>query len=413
MGSETNESRFGDLIIQAGFASRSQVDECLQQKRSEESGGRPRQLGAIMVERGILTADDVQLILRAQGKKVLACERCSARFNVVGYSPEKAFRCLKCGGDLVVPAELADVAVDAAAVSEPAPAAAVGLDNLEGRVLSGCKVLQKIAIGGMGSIYKGRQLSMNRDVAVKVLSDELSKDRAYVQRFILEARAAGELSHTNMIHVIDVGTFEGLYYYLMEYVEGDGLDAVLERRGQLDLDETLNIALQTASALEHAHKHGIIHRDIKPDNLILMKDGTIKVADLGIAKKMSVGTHGLTQPGMVLGTPFYMAPEQGKDSRLVDARSDLYALGASMYHMLTGKVPFDGKTCLEVVLKAIDEEPVPLRELNPSLPDGVVAMIEKLMRKKPEERYQTASDLIRDLQRIKAGVEPLLGQAAP
>ncbi|MBI3272340.1 MAG: serine/threonine protein kinase [Planctomycetes bacterium] len=413
MGTQTNESRFGDLIIQAGFATRQQVDECLIQKRSEEQSGRFRQLGAIMVERGLLTADDVQLILRAQGKKVLVCEACRSRFNVVGYSPEKVFRCLKCGGNLAVPPDLKDVGVDGSPVTEAAGAPPVNPDNLEGQVLCGCKVLQKIAIGGMGSIYKGRQLSMSRDVAVKVLSDELSKDRAYVQRFILEARAAGELSHTNLIHVIDVGTHDGLYYYVMEYVEGEGLDAVLERRGQLDPDESLNIALQTASALEHAHKHGIIHRDIKPDNLILMKDGTVKVADLGIAKKISIGTHGLTQPGMVLGTPFYMAPEQGKDSRLVDARSDIYALGASVYHMLTGKVPFDGKTCLEVVLKAIDSEPVPIRDLNPSLPDGLVAVVEKMMKKKPEDRYQNTGDLMKDLHRLKAGVEPLLGLAAP
>ncbi len=281
-------------------------------------------------------------------------------------------------------------------------------DNLEGEVLSGCKILHKIAIGGMGTIYKARQLSMNRDVAIKVLSEELSKDRAYVQRFILEARAAGELSHTNLIHVIDVGTHQNLYYYVMEYVDGEGLDAVLEKRGNLSPGEAIDIVLQTAGALDHAHRKGIIHRDIKPDNIILMPNNQIKLADLGIAKRVTTDAEGITQPGMVLGTPFYMAPEQGKDSRLVDRRSDVYALGASFYHMLSGRVPFDGKTCLEVVLKAIEAKPTPLLKIKENLPGRVVAICEKMMQKEPEDRYQTTQEVIQDVERVKAGLDPLL-----
>lgn len=280
-------------------------------------------------------------------------------------------------------------------------------ENLEGEVLSGCKVLCKIAIGGMGTIYKARQLSMNRDVAVKVLSDELSKDRAYVQRFILEARAAGELSHTNLIHVIDVGTHHNLYYYVMEFVDGEGLDAIIEKRGTFPPGEALDIVLQVAGALDHAHRKAIIHRDIKPDNIILMPNGQIKLADLGIAKRVTTDGEGITQPGMVLGTPFYMAPEQGKDSRLVDRRSDIYALGASFYHMLSGKVPFDGKTCLEVVLKAIEAKPEPLLQIKENLPPRVVAICEKMMQKEPQDRYQTTQEVIQDLERVKAGLDPL------
>lgn len=280
-------------------------------------------------------------------------------------------------------------------------------ENLENEVLSGCKILHKIAIGGMGTIYKARQLSMNRDVAIKVLSDELSKDRAYVQRFILEARAAGELSHTNLIHVIDVGTFHNLYYYVMEYVDGEGLDAVLEKRNFLPPGEGVEIVLQVASALDHAHRKGIIHRDIKPDNIILMPNGMIKLADLGIAKRISAEAEGITQPGMVLGTPFYMAPEQGRDSRLVDARSDIYALGATLYHMLSGQVPFDGKTCLEVVLKAIEAKPTPLLRIKETLPPRVVAICEKMMQKEPDDRYQSTQEVIQDLERVKAGLDPM------
>jgi serine/threonine-protein kinase len=285
---------------------------------------------------------------------------------------------------------------------ETGRAAALDPERMEGQEISGCKIIEKIATGGMGTIYRALQVSMSRQVAIKCLAEDFSRDKQYVQRFVREARAAGELSHTNLIHVMDVGTYQGVYYYIMEFVDGQSMDRILRIKEKLGPETVVEVMLQSAKALSAAHARGIIHRDVKPDNLMITKDGTVKIADLGIAKKLDP-TREATDAGLVLGTPNYMAPEQAQDASLTDTRSDIYALGSTAYHMLTGRPPYTGKNALEILTNVVKKKPVPIEQVRKGLPSGLVAIINKMMQRDPEKRYQSMDDLVKDLDLYKAG----------
>jgi serine/threonine-protein kinase len=279
-----------------------------------------------------------------------------------------------------------------------------GLDpeKMQGQELAGCRILEKIATGGMGTVYRALQMSMNRQVAIKCLAEDFARDKNYVQRFVREARAAGELSHTHLIHVLDVGQHQGVYYYIMEYVDGQSVDRVLRIKERLGPETVTEIVMQTARALAYAHERNIIHRDIKPDNLMITKDGTVKLADLGIAKKLDPNKEA-TDAGLVLGTPNYMAPEQAQDSSLTDRRSDVYALGSTAYHMLTGRPPYTGKNALEVLSNLVKKRPTPVEKLRPEVPKGLILILNKMMARDPEKRYQGMPELVKDLELYKAG----------
>ncbi|MCC6741044.1 MAG: protein kinase [Planctomycetia bacterium] len=275
-------------------------------------------------------------------------------------------------------------------------------EKMEGQEIGGCKITQKIATGGMGTVYKALQVSMSRQVAIKCLAEDFAKDQQYVQRFVREARAAGELSHTNLIHVMDVGVFQGVYFYIMEFVDGQSLDRILRIKEKLGPETVVEILLQSARALSYAHSHDIIHRDIKPDNLMITKEGTVKIADLGIAKKMDRSREA-TDAGLVLGTPNYMAPEQATDAALTDRRSDIYCLGSTVYHMLSGKPPYTGKNALEILTSVVKRKPEPIEKLRPDLPKHLLQIINKMMARDPERRYQSMDELVKDVELYKAG----------
>ncbi|MDQ7780799.1 MAG: serine/threonine-protein kinase, partial [Planctomycetota bacterium] len=190
-------------------------------------------------------------------------------------------------------------------------------ENLVGQTIGGCQITEKFAIGGMATIYKAVHEATGQVVAVKVLLRDLAADPVYVERFIREVKAAGAVKHPNVTTVLDAGTVENVHYFVMEFVEGAPLDATLAERGQLFWQDAIEIGIQIAGALEQAHAAGIIHRDIKPDNIIVMADGVAKLTDMGISKSLRPDAVGLTAPGIILGTPYYMSPEQAKDSRSV------------------------------------------------------------------------------------------------
>ncbi len=271
--------------------------------------------------------------------------------------------------------------------------------------IPGYKIIEKIGHGGMGTVYKARQLSMDRVVALKVLSEKYSTNREFVDRFIREARAAGRLNHPNVIHVHDVSKVNQLHFFSMEFVDGFSLKELLRIQGKMEPGKVLDIALQTAKAIEFAHENAIVHRDIKPDNIMITKDGVVKLADLGIAKSFDEETANDTthQPRRVLGTPHYMAPEQalGKE---IDHRVDIYALGATIYHTLTGHTPFTGSTAHEVIRAHIQESLPPIQEFSPSVPDALCFTVERMMAKLPEKRYSNMTRLIEDLDRCQKGV---------
>lgn len=267
--------------------------------------------------------------------------------------------------------------------------------NLEGSVIGNrYKIQEKIGNGGMATVYKALDQILNRYVAVKVLREEFTTDEEFIKRFNAEAQSAARLIHPNIVSVYDVGQEYNIYYIVMELIQGKTLKQIIEEDGHLSWKWAVNIAIQIASALEMAHKNNIIHRDIKPHNIMITEDGVAKVTDFGIAKAVSNST--ITAFGTTLGSVHYFSPEHARGG-YTDSKSDLYSLGVVMYEMVTGKVPFDADTPVSVALKHMQEEPVPPIKVNKEIPFAVNQIILKAMKKDPNERYQNASEMIKDL----------------
>lgn len=256
------------------------------------------------------------------------------------------------------------------------------------------EIVDRVGSGGMADVYKAKCHRLNRYVAIKILKPEYSSDKNFVTKFRGEAQSVAGLSHPNIVNVYDVGDDDGLYYIVMELVEGITLKKFIERKGKLEIKEAVGIAIQIAQGMEAAHDNHIIHRDIKPQNIIISRDGKVKVTDFGIAKAASTNT--VTQNA--IGSVHYLSPEQARGG-YSDEKSDIYSLGVTMYEMLCGEVPFAGDNTVSVALLHIQGEATPLRELNPEVPVSVEKIVQKCMQKKPERRYLSASELISDLKR--------------
>jgi tRNA A-37 threonylcarbamoyl transferase component Bud32 len=400
-----------------------QVNQALSlQKRM---GGKDhRALGKILVSEGFL--DEVLLMeaLSELGTLTLFCEACRQNYAPGDFDREREYICPVCESRLVI-GDPPDTLSSGAAEETPAlpapavaPRSAPGLDPptisggaprragsdrdpLINKVLGGCQLLERVAQGGMGVVYKARQLNLNRTVAVKVLSEELSRDAGFVRRFIEEARSAAQLNHGNIVHINDVGEYQGVFYFSMEYVDGRNLTTILKEVERLPVERSLEITLEVCKALKHAHGREIVHRDIKPENIMITRDGVVKLADLGLAKKLEPSpSDGLTRAGSILGTPFYMAPEQAKDFSRVDKRSDIYSLGVTLFRMITGKVPFDGRTPIEVMIKVIAGKRQRLSELREEVPPAVEAIVDRMISCEPEDRYQDVSEVIAEISQV-------------
>lgn len=255
-----------------------------------------------------------------------------------------------------------------------------------------------IGIGGMAVVYRATDMLMNRVVAVKVLKDEIASDTASVKRFINESKAVSMLSHPNIVNIYDVSVRDDVKYIVMEYVEGITLKNYMTRKGALSLKELVGYSEQILRALSHAHAKGIVHRDIKPQNIMLLKSGLIKVMDFGIAKLPNAET--VTMTDKAIGTVYYISPEQAS-GQAIDARSDIYSLGVMMYEMATGKLPFTADSPVSVALMQINDSPVPPRDINAQIPQGLEQIIATAMEKEPEKRYQSASDMLSKLIKVK------------
>jgi len=270
------------------------------------------------------------------------------------------------------------------------------------RVLSGRYELSHlVARGGMAEVYRARDQLLDRPVALKVLFPELSVDRSFVERFRREAQAAANLSHPNIVPVFDWGEDNGTYFIVMEFVDGRALSSILRTAGPLHPDRAAEIAADVAGALSYAHRHGVVHRDVKPGNVLITEEGTIKVTDFGIARAVNT-EESLTQTGAVMGTATYFSPEQAEGMG-VDSRSDIYSLGVVIFEMVTGRPPFLGDTPVAVASKHVREHPPAPREVNPGVPPDLEAIILKCLAKSPDHRYATGDDLRIDLLRFREG----------
>jgi serine/threonine-protein kinase len=284
------------------------------------------------------------------------------------------------------------------------------LSQLLGQQIPGYQLLEKLGQGSMGVVYKARQISLNRVVAVKVLHPRLAARPELLERLEHEAHLAARLSHNNIVQAIDVGSAGSLHYFVMELVEGKTIREELDAGKVYAEREAVEVILQVAQALGHAHKRGLLHRDVKPANIVLTTEGIAKLADLGLARTTQGDKMAESERGLLIGTPYYIAPEQVEEGKAVDGRADLYSLGATLYHMVTGQPPFAHKG-VEAVLDAhLHEELTPPDHINPNLSAGLGEVVELLLAKDRKHRYRNADDLVIDLECLLAGEAPKLAR---
>ncbi len=348
---EENSRLVADLAVERGFVTREQLVEALEVAAKLAAMGVPEELGKVLIKKGFINEAQLrELETRLQPKQPVS--------------------------------------------------------------IGGFEILARLGRGGMGTVYKARQVSMDRIVALKVMPPALARDQVFVDRFLREARAVAQLNHPNIVQGIDVGTSGKYHYFAMEYIQGETVQELIVREGAMPERRALEIVLQIAQALHHAHRHDMVHRDIKPDNIIVTQTGVAKLCDLGLAKSMGQDSS-LTQTGMAVGTPYYVSPEQARGESDVDIRSDIYSLGATLYHMVLGRTPFSGSSAAVVMTKHLTEEPEDPRAARPELSASIAALIMKMMAKDRAGRQQSPEALIADINLALAGKLPAGVRAVP
>jgi len=357
--SAVDESQLEKSILRRGLATAAEIEACKAQRKQlavkEKENDFAKSLLEIMVEAKVLTRSQVTRLVQEAGEA-------NRKFQIPGY-----------------------------------------------------QMIQKLGKGSMGVVYKAKQMSVDRVVAIKILLDPLAQNKEFIKRFEREAMIAAKLSHNNVVNAIDAGQIDGHYYFVMEYVEGPTIKDYLDKNKTFPEKEAMRITLAIAEALKHASQRGLIHRDIKPENVILTKDGEVKLADLGLARLTDDEKWGLSEAGMAIGTPYYISPEQVRGQTNIDIRADIYSLGATLYHMVTGVVPYGGETPTEVMRKHVDPNVsiVPPDHINSNLSGGLGMVVETMMAKNREHRYQTPDDLILDVKCLQRGESPMIAGQKP
>lgn len=341
--------RFGELAKEMGLITDAQLAAALEKQKGMRGSGAKSRLGEVLILMNVLSVEQVKRVLSEQRKKRAAEQ------------------------DKVLPMEF----------------------------FGEYKLIAKLGEGGMGAVYKAHEPLADRTVALKVLRKNLAGNAGFVERFTREAQLAGSLTHPNIVACHNTGTARGVQFLVMEFIEGETMKTRLKKAPGEKLPEkdVLKIVRDVASGLAHAHAKGIVHRDIKPDNILLGKDGSVKISDFGTAKSF-LDEESLTQTGVIIGTPHYISPEQVRADKVIDHRADLYALGGTMYHALTGHVPFDAPTALDIMRRHLHDELDNPADLIPGLSAGTLQIVTKLMAKAPAERYETAEALIEDIDRV-------------
>lgn len=275
-----------------------------------------------------------------------------------------------------------------------------------GQKIPGYRILGKLGAGAMATVFKAKQLSLDRMVAIKVLPRKFTTNAQFIERFYAEGRAAAQLNHPNIVQAYDVGKAGEYHYFVMEYVEGRTVYDDITKHKRFDEREAIDIVTQIAEALQHAHERGLIHRDVKPKNIMINREGVAKLADMGLARAISDKEAAEAEAGKAFGTPYYISPEQIRGEVNVGPPADVYSLGATLYHMVTGNVPFDGKNPSAVMHKHLKADLVPPDHVNPKLSAGISEVIEMMMAKDPRKRYQSCKDLLVDLRAVRRGDPP-------
>ncbi|MHC4778770.1 MAG: protein kinase domain-containing protein [Planctomycetota bacterium] len=387
-----SENLFGRIALKNNLVSPKQLIECLALKDKLSRKGRNVMLGQILLERGYLTKEEILFILKTQKKGILECPVCKTRYNVEGFSGGRKVKCRMCRTVLEVPKEPDTIVVDRTIYDAQTQVR----DSLIGKVVDDYRIESKLGEGGMSKVYLARHIGLDKQIALKMLPVSSRTSEPMKERFIREARIVARLTHPNIVQVFDVGEEKAHLFLAMEFVDGETMENIMTDRKVLPVQEATGIVYEVAKALEAAHAENIIHRDIKPDNIMVGKKGFVKVTDFGLAKSQERGKK-ITRVGMILGTPYYIAPDQVQGKKL-DIRTDIYSLGASFYYFVTGHRPFEEGTPAEIMLQHVEDPPVPPDYVNPQVPREVNDIIMKMMMKDPEERHQDPDEVLNVLE---------------
>jgi eukaryotic-like serine/threonine-protein kinase len=350
-------------------------------------------LGKLIIERGLATLDDVEQCLRKQ-------REVSLESSAAGDSEPPNQR------------SLAEVMVDEGIVTQKQ------IDRIRPEVeeqsgkrqIPGYQILERLGSGAMATVYKAKQLSLDRMVAVKVLPRKHTSNADFISRFYAEGKAAAKLNHPNIVAALEIFKAGDTHCFIMEYVDGRSVFEDIQDKGPYSEADALKIVIDVAKALEHAHNAGLIHRDVKPKNIMLTNDNVAKLADMGLARAVSDREAAEAEAGKAFGTPYYISPEQIKGDVNVDKRADIYSLGCTLYHMVTGRVPFDGPNPSAVMRKHLNTDLTPVDHINHDLTRGLAEIIEVCMAKNRKQRYASAGDLLQDLEAVARGEAPPLAR---
>ncbi len=345
-GGTNIDTIIGRIVVDQGFATPEEVQHCMEQARATVQDGNQRSLSHLLVENDYITRRQLER-LRAQAEA-----------------------------------------------------------ESSGQQIPGYKILGKLGQGAMATVFKARQLSLDRLVAIKVLPRKFTNNPQFIERFYAEGRAAAQLNHPNIVQAYDVGQAGEYHYFVMEYVEGRTVYDDIVKHKRCPEAEAIDIVIQIAEALQHAHGKGLIHRDVKPKNIMLTREGVAKLADMGLARAISDKEAAEAEQGKAFGTPYYISPEQIRGEINIGPAADIYSLGATLYHMVTGAVPFDGKNPSAVMHAHLKQQLVPPDHVNPKLSAGISEVIEMMMAKSPKARYPTCADLLVDLRAVRQGQPP-------
>ncbi|HYE99702.1 MAG TPA: protein kinase, partial [Planctomycetota bacterium] len=401
-----DEALFGQILLKQGLATADQLNAALRtQAEAAERGEVPvPRLGQILMTMAPAHAPAIRKTLELQNKALWTCPGCKLRYNLRQAEPGKQYRCKKCGGMLQAVAPSSDLRVDASAygmnleVQTDLPPEVAQADLDPASRFDKFVLLETLGRGGAGTVYRAYQKDLKRIVALKLLRAPDDETR---QRFAAEAQTAARLKHPNIVAVYETGSVDQVPWLAMEYVDGKPLD----QGPRLPWRKAALLLRDVALAVDYAHAQGVLHRDLKPANILVDKEGRPFVTDFGLARELKNGRD-LTMTGMVVGTPAYMSPEQARGDRELDGRSDVCALGAVLYEMLTGRTPYAGAEPVDIAMAVIHKEPLVPRRIDPAIPPDLEAICLKAMMKEREARYPTARELAADLQRFAEG-EPV------
>lgn len=341
----------------------------------------------MVVDQGLATSEEIQLCFEQKKTKKTAPED----------EKEKSLAELLVANDFVTQRQLDRMKTEIEA-SKKSP-------------IPGYRMKRKLGAGAMAQVFLAKQISLDRYVAIKVLPKKFSTNANFIERFHQEGRAAAKLNHPNIVQAYDVGQIADTHYFVMEYVDGHTVYDAIAKHKRYPERDAIDIILQIADALQHAHDKKFVHRDVKPKNIMITKEGVAKLADMGLARAVTDKEAAEQEKGRAFGTPYYISPEQIRGEVDIDAQADIYSLGATFYHMVTGQVPFDGENPSAVMHKHLKAELVPPDHVNPNLSAGVSEIIEMMMSKKRNKRYHNCNDLITDLKAVKGGEAPPIAHA--